>query len=83
VFLNGRGIRRAHTITGPVADDLFLLFFNADRASVRFAFAIGGLDVGGRIELDTTRANGSSSNRETTNELTVAAHSLVVLSAQP
>jgi glycogen operon protein len=63
-------------------DDSFLLLFNAHWEPVRFALNLSSLALAWRIEVDTSRADGSSANGETTTELTLAARSLVVLRAE-
>ena len=63
VFLNGRGIPRAHAIGTPAVDDSFLLLFNAHRKPVRFAIHLGSLALAWRIEVDTSRADGSPARR--------------------
>jgi isoamylase len=82
VFLNGRGIPRGHAIGTRAVDDSFLLLFNAHRKPVRFAIHVGRLALAWRIEIDTSRADGSSGDDETIAELTVAARSLIVLRAE-
>ena len=81
VFLNGRAVPRGRAIGTPPVDDSFLLLFNAHRKPVRFAIGLGNLALAWRIEVDTSRADGSPADDETTTELTLAARSLVVLRA--
>ena len=68
-------------IGATAVDDSFLLLFNAHRKPVRFAIHLGNLALAWRIEVDTSRADGSPGDDETTAELTVAARSLIVLRA--
>ena len=82
VFLNGRGIRKAHALGTPPADDSFLLLFNAHSAPVAFAIRVGSLALDWRIEVDTSRPDGSSGDGHAGAELTVAARSLIVLRAE-